>query len=105
LASLSKCKITVLRRGLDRELISEFLDESCGDMKRCGTFEDGQEFIVDEVHTPPDGFCSWAWADIRHVITRVAAGGDFPSMRSAGVAVACCTDLFRPVVFKIERME
>ena len=101
----SKCRITVLRRSLDQELISEFVDSTYAGMEPCEAFEDGQEFIVDELFGPPEGFCVWAWADIRHVIARVASGGDLPGMRRKGVEIAGCTDWFRPVLFKIERIE
>jgi uncharacterized repeat protein (TIGR04076 family) len=103
--SLSKCKVTVLRRGLDRELIAEFISDEYAEMGRCEALRDGQEFIVEQVDRPPDGLCPWAWADIRHVIARVAAGGDLPGMRRQGVEIAGCTDWFRPVIFKIERIE
>ena len=105
MTSLSKCRITVLKRNLDRDLIAQFIDDDYADMAPCEIFRDGQEFIVEQIHQPPEGFCLWAWADIRHVITRVAAGGDFPGMRKKGVEVAGCTDWFRPVIFKIERIE
>ena len=103
--SLSKCRITVLRRNLDSDLIAQFIDDDYADMVPCEIFRDGQEFIVEQVHQPPEGFCPWAWADIRHVIIRIAAGGDFPGMRKKGVEIAGCTDWFRPVIFKIERIE
>ena len=46
---------------------------------------------------PPEGFCDWAWADIRTYIGLVHAGG-------MEQTVACCTDGFRPVFFKLERL-
>jgi uncharacterized repeat protein (TIGR04076 family) len=102
---LSNCKITVLRRSLDRELIKEFRDPSYADTPPCENFTVGQEFLVDQHFGIPEGFCPWAWADIRHVILRVACGGDMPGMRHKGVEVAGCTDWFRPVLFKVERIE
>jgi uncharacterized repeat protein (TIGR04076 family) len=104
-ASLSKCRITVLRRTFDRELIAQFIDDGHADMAPCEVLRDGQEFIVEQFHQPPEGFCSWAWADIRQAILRVAAGADFPWMRERGVEIAGCSDWFRPVIFKIERIE
>jgi uncharacterized repeat protein (TIGR04076 family) len=101
----SNCKITVLRRSLDHELISEFLDSTYAGMTPCERYGDGQEFVVDRLFDIPDGFCPWAWADIRHVLMRVASGGDMPGMRQKGVEVAGCSDWFRPVLFKIERIE
>ena len=37
----------------------------------------------------PEGFCQWAWADIRSYISANFHGGNLPM-------VACCTDGFRP---------
>ena len=100
-----RCKVTVIRRSLDTELISEYLDEQYADMGRCDTFEEGQEFIIEELHRIPEGFCASAWANIRHVIMRVATGSDMPGMRYPGVEIASCSDWFRPVIFKVERVE
>ncbi len=102
---LSKCRVTVLRRSLDQELVSEFLDPKYSDMKPCEQFAEGQEFIVEQPFDVPDGFCSWAWADIRHSIMRVACGGEMPFLREPGVEIAGCTDWFRPVLFKVERLD
>ncbi len=101
----SRCKITVIRRSLDAELIRDYLDDEHADMGQCDNFSDGQEFIVDRVFSIPEGFCSSAWADIRHVILRVASGGNIPGMRHPGVEIASCSDWFRPVIFRIERVE
>lgn len=102
---LSRCRITVIRRSLDRELIDEYLDSEHADMGRCGNFEEGQEFIVDSAFAMPEGFCPSAWADIRHVALRVASGGKMPGMRHEGVEIGSCSDWFRPVIFRIERVE
>jgi uncharacterized repeat protein (TIGR04076 family) len=45
----------------------------------------------------PEGFCEWAWADVRSYVSANFHGGDFPT-------VACRTDGFRPVFFRIERL-
>ena len=102
---LRGCKVTVIRRSLDKELISEYLDPKHGDMRPCELFSDGQEFIIEKLWEAPEGFCTSAWADIRHVIMRVATGGDMPGMRHSGVEIASCHDWFRPVIFRIERIE
>jgi len=34
----------------------------------------------------------------------VAAGGDLPWIKQGGTVIAGCTDGFRPVIFKVERM-
>ena len=102
---VSRCKITVIKRTLDVELISEFLDEKRGSLKPCEACADGQEFIVTELYSPPKGLCPWAWADIRQAVARVATGGQLPGLRMEGVEIAGCTDWFRPVIFKIERID
>jgi len=53
----------------------------------------------------PKGFCSWAWADIQRDVTVLALGGDFPWVKEKGVTFSSCTDGFRPVIFKLERMK
>jgi len=52
----------------------------------------------------PEGFCSWAWADIQRDVIHMGLGGDFPWMKKPGVMISCCTDGLRPVVFKLERI-
>jgi len=89
------CKITVLKKTLQDEFVEL---SSSGDVSICSVFEEGQEFVIESPWNPPEGFCNWAWADIRTYIHMVNAGG-YDTM------VACCTDGFRPVFFKIERVE
>jgi uncharacterized repeat protein (TIGR04076 family) len=45
----------------------------------------------------PEGFCGWAWADIQDKVWGMARGG-------ANVFVTCCTDGYRPVIFKLEKL-
>ncbi len=103
-----KCKITVLKRTLNRDLRKEYLSEEYQGLSACDQLHDGQEFLLEgfeELASVPEGFCDWAWADIRQDVLRVAWGGDQPGLRQPGVAIAGCTDWFRPVIFKIERIE
>ncbi len=59
----------------------------------------------------PEGFCAWAWADISKMVVSLMAGASFDRglfekwMKDGSSAVACCTDGFRPVIFKLERIE
>jgi uncharacterized repeat protein (TIGR04076 family) len=98
-----KCKITVLKRTVDRELAAEYLDVSLEEFGPCGQFDDAQEIVVEHPYIMPEGFCPWAWADIRKDILMVATGGNPPWIKEPGVVIAGCTDWFRPVIFKIER--
>ena len=101
---MPKCKITVLKRMVNQDLADEFLDVS-DDFGACERFSDGQEIIVEHPFRMPEDFCPGAWADIRGDIMTVAAGGDLPWIKQPGTVVAGCTDWFRPVIFKVERIE
>ena len=103
---LPKCKITVLKRSLNKDLIDEFISDEYSDMQPCEIFKEGQEIVIDpNLAKVPDGFCHWAWADIRHDIMTIASGGNILGMKSKGTAITGCTDWFRPVIFKLERIE
>jgi uncharacterized repeat protein (TIGR04076 family) len=102
---MPRCKITVLKRTINRDLIEEYLDDENKGMKPCELFEDGQEFILDSYYRAPEGFCDWAWADIRRDILALVYGGNMPGMREPGTLIVGCTDWFRPVIFKLERMD
>ncbi len=103
---LPKCKITVLKRTINKDLIEEYAEDSFKNINRCECFKDGQEIIYDpNSASVPDNFCHWAWADIRKDINMIALGGNEPGMKKEGITITGCTDWFRPVIFKIERME
>ncbi|MFX0043040.1 MAG: TIGR04076 family protein [Candidatus Hodarchaeota archaeon] len=101
-----KCKITVLKRTINRDLIEEYLIDKYHDIDPCERFEEGQEIIIDPNQAKvPEGFCDWAWADLREEIMMIASGGNIMGMKQKGVAITGCSDWFRPVIFKIERIE
>ena len=102
---MPKCKITVLKRTIDKKLVEEFLDEEFHNVELCELFEEGQEFVIDDFVKVPDNFCPHAWADIRKDVHMVAYGGNVPGFRQKGTTIAGCTDWFRPVIFKIERID
>ena len=100
----NKLRITVLRR-LDPAELFETLPVEKGDwMVPCGVYEDGQEFVVGEDLRMPEGFCESAWRAIYHNVMTLGFGGSLPFHEERSVAVNCCTDGLRPVIFKIERM-
>lgn len=102
---MAKCRITVLKRTVHRDLIDEYWKEGIAVQSGpCERFEDGQEFTLDDTLAPPAGFCSWAWADIRSSVLAIMFGADLPWSRP-GVNIACCTDGCRPVIFKVERID
>jgi len=91
-------KITVLRKLYHKDLMELYTDS--GDWGVCSQFEEGQEFMVtaDKPWEMPSGFCGWAWADIQEKVWGMARGG-------ANVFVTCCTDGYRPVLFKLEKVD
>ena len=100
------CKITVIKRTVNHDLIKEYVKEKYQDIKVCERLKDGQEFIVtgETRYKSPEGFCEWAWADIRHDILALAYGGSIPHMVNENSNIVGCTDWIRPVYFKIERV-
>ena len=104
---MPRAKITVVKRINMKDLYGESLPAACDESKvtpECQRFHVGQEFIVDSHNCPPD-FCNWAFADIQRDLVHILYGGYYPWMKEKGVALTCCTDGFRPVVFRIERIE
>lgn len=103
---MAKCKITVIKRTINHDLVKEYcslnLPPACNG---CPKTQMGQEFYVENHNEVPDGFCSWAWADIQRDVTTVMFGGSLPWIKQQGTAISCCTDGLMPVVFKIERLE
>ena len=105
---MNHCKITVLKKMVNQDLIDEYVGEEYKDrgIFPCQHFEEGQEFVTESWGLPPEGFCASAWASIMKYIGVVITGGDLrPWVNQEGTAIACCTDGYRPVVFKIERIE
>jgi len=106
-SEMPKCKITVLKRTVHQDLIDEHLDDAYKDRGHCEYFRDGQEFVTEPSAVPEEfcSCCSWAWADIRQDILAVAVGGNMPGIRKHGTVITGCRDWFRPVIFKVERMD
>lgn len=102
---MAKCKITVVKRMVNRDLIDEYSSDTSESFGMCGVFEDGQEFVIEGSPAKPEGFCDWAWTDIQRDVATMLFGGSYPWMRQPGTAVACCSDGLRPVVFTLERVE
>jgi uncharacterized repeat protein (TIGR04076 family) len=98
-------RITVVKRTLNLDLIEKYGIDEHRDMGRCKHFEDGQECVAEEYDSIPEGFCNWAWADIRKDIWALARGANMPVMRQPGTMISGCTNWFRPVIFRIERLE
>ena len=93
-----RVRITVLKKLFHKDFVDKY-SANPGDWKPCQHFTEGDEFIASK-ETPwqmPDGFCGWAWADIQKLVYGMARGGQ-------DVFVTCCTDGYRPVIFKLEKI-
>lgn len=100
---MNKVKITVLKTTLNEELAAEYGAEG---LKACPMHTEGQVFYAD--YAKPDGLCDEAWKAIYQYVFALAHGagkdifyyGDW--IRMPGVAICCCNDGLRPVIFKLE---
>ena len=101
------CRIKVVKRMVQRDLIDTYMEDQYADRGPCEVFEDGQEFEFDgysALEKVPEGFCPSAWADIRQDVFTLLVGGNIPGMKEQGTVVSSCHDWFRPVLFEIRRL-
>ena len=102
--SRSKVKITVLKRQDPKEIFDEYPVKEKDWFVPCALFEDGQEFILEENLAMPEKFCTSAWHTIYPNVRTLSFGGNLPFFDEEGVAISCCSDGMRPVIFKLERI-
>jgi uncharacterized repeat protein (TIGR04076 family) len=101
----SYLEITVLKR-FDTNEVFKDLPIKAKYSGPCPVFKEGQVFQVDEHCCRPSKFCTWAWEAMFAIIMTLRFGGNpwYPEyFDEPGVAVACCPDGLRPVIFKLER--
>ena len=97
-----KLKITVLKRDLYTDFVEEYAKDK--HFPLCQDFKEGQVFILNNLEKP-DGFCSWAWADLHRDVIAVLFGANYPWMERKNMVISCCTDGLRPVTFKLEGID
>jgi uncharacterized repeat protein (TIGR04076 family) len=100
----SKVKITVLKRQDPKEIFDEYPVKEKDWFVPCKIYEDGQEFILEENLAMPENFCTSAWNTIYPNVRLLSFGGNLPFFDEEGVAISCCSDGMRPVIFKLERI-
>jgi len=102
---MNTVKITVIKR-LDAREILAGTDPGCSMNVDpvCERFTEGQEFVTDLLSVP-NGFCPWAFVDISRFLSGLRSGADYPWMNEKGKTLVCCTDGFRPVIFRVERVD
>lgn len=99
--SFRDVKITVLKKLETGEVFEEYAGELA--KPSCAAVKVGDDFVSKNISIP-EGFCSWAWADIQRDVVHLSLGGEFPWMKEKGTMISCCTDGLRPVLFKLERL-
>ena len=105
-----RVKITVVKKTFHSDLVNEFTtgpdrwaDTSIGaNANCCHAFPLGFEFISDGTHIPKD-FPDPAWVDIQKYVFILARGGNMLGVKE-GTFITNCSDGFRPVTFKLERV-
>ena len=106
-----KVKITVIKKTFHSDLVDEMTtgpddwrEGTIGSKANCcHSFDIGHEFIGDGTHMP-DGFPDPPWVDIQKYVFILGRGGNMLGVEN-GTYVTNCTDGFRPVTFKLERIE
>ena len=94
-----RIKITVMKKLFHADLVEQYAAKP-ETWSPCSHFEVGDTFVTD-LNRPwdmPRGFCGWAWADIQRTVYGMARGGQ-------DCFITCCTDGYRPVVFKLEKLK
>lgn len=100
---MKRVKMEVLKTTLNEELAAEYGVEG---LTTCPMMREGQVFYAD--YGKPEGFCDEAWKAIYQYVFALAHGcgkelfyyGDW--IRKPGVAICCCNDGLRPVIFRLE---
>ncbi|MDH5769713.1 MAG: TIGR04076 family protein [Candidatus Bathyarchaeota archaeon] len=101
-----RVKITVVRTTKTSEFWGDKLPVTAEMDDQCSIFREGQEFVIEAFRPKvPQGFCSWAWRDLLQIITALRCGADFPWTKEEATSLHCCTDGWRPVFFRLERIE
>ncbi|MBT3275847.1 MAG: TIGR04076 family protein [Spirochaetales bacterium] len=96
---MNRVRVTVLKKYFHKDFVDQYAANP-EKWAECGKFEVGQEFVTSR-EAPwemPKGFCSWAWADMQKLVYGMAKGGQ-------DVFVTSCTDGYRPVIFKLEKVK
>ncbi len=99
---MTKARITVIKKAFHKDVVDEYLPQLSAEANPCPVFEEGQSFeVISPFGAKPEGFCDWAWTDIRKVVALTMMGAD----PTPGTEFPCCSDGLRPVTFRIQRIE
>ncbi len=90
----NKCKITVIKKTLQTDLIEKF--HKGNPIDYCTQFDEGDVFYA-TTNDLPEKFCAWAFGDISREIALVAYDESKKTTK-----VTCCTSGYHNVYFYIE---
>jgi len=101
---MDRIRITVLKCLEVPDLAKAYAAD--GHWGRCW-LEEGQVFEVEggSGYPTPEGFCSWAWADMQRDVTMLRYGAKPEWIRVPNTMITSCTDGRKPVIFKIELVD
>lgn len=103
---MGRVKITVLKRVAEPELAEKYANPNL--VVPCQYHTEGQVIYVERFEKP-DEICGEAWKTMDTVVCALIHGASEPIgehwMAKPGVAIITCNDGFRPVTFKIERID
>jgi uncharacterized repeat protein (TIGR04076 family) len=95
-------KITVERMFHPREISPQPFTSAIKD--KCSIFKEGETYTYTGFQQP-EGFCPIAWQAIYPYAFTLYKGGDLSSWYGdPDVAILCCPDGRRPVIFRLERV-
>ena len=103
---MKKVKITVLKTTLQKDLADE---QGIENFTTCPMLDEGDVFYGD--YAKPEGFCDEAWKAIYQYVFALSHGAGEELfyyndwIREPGVAIVCCNDGLRPVIFKLEKTD
>jgi len=97
----SDVRITVLKRLALDDIIKEYATDEAHSL--CSKYPEGTEYISQNCNKP-NGFCSWAWAEMQSKVVFLALGNNYPWIKQNGTEIFCCSDGLHPVVYKLERV-
>ena len=103
---MKKVKITVLKTTLQKDLADEYGGEN---FTTRPMLNEGDVFYGD--YAKPEGFCDEAWKAIYQYVFALSHGAGEELfyyndwIREPGVAIVCCNDGLRPVIFKLEKTD
>lgn len=100
---MKKCKITVLKTSLFRDLADQLGKND--DFSSCPVFKEGESFITGGPfgNSMPENFCHMAWQSLELPVNVLAGGGKFLGFEEK--TVVSCMDGIRPAIFLVEPIE